>query len=76
MPRLKNIINSKDRKTSCVMTEQTITYKIPLGAEEQKLGHFVETVLEGNFMIVRYAAKKEVPEFRKESTDPFVVSFD
>jgi len=76
MPRLKNLINSKDRKTSCVMTSQTIAYKIPLGDEQEKLGHFVEIVLEDGFMIVRYATKKEVPEFRKETSEPFVVTFD
>lgn len=77
MPRLRNLINDKSRKSSCVVTEATVTYKIPVADEKDKLGHFQEVVLEDGFMIVRYATKKEVEEFRIEPLkQQFIVSFD
>ena len=28
MPRLKNIVNDKERKTQCVLTSNTVVYKV------------------------------------------------
>ena len=65
MPRHKNIVNDKDRKTCCAMTENTIVYKVPVGEEGAKIGHFVEAVLEDGFITLRYATKKEeAPGFK------------
>ena len=43
MPRLKNEINDKDRKTQCVLTSNTVVYKVPIGDEADKIGHFIES---------------------------------
>jgi hypothetical protein len=47
------------------MTENTIVYKVPVGEEGPKIGHFVEAVLEDGFITLRYATKKEeTPGFK------------
>ena len=67
MPRHKNIVNDKDRKTCCAMTENSIVYKVPMGDEATKIGHFVEAVVEEGYIILRYATKKEEnPGFKIE----------
>lgn len=59
MPRLKNIINDKERKLQCVMTENSIVYKIPIGVEEASLGHYIEWELVDNTLVFRFATKKD-----------------
>jgi hypothetical protein len=76
MPRLKNTVNDKERKTQCVATDGSICYKVPLGPEEDKLGHFIESEKVGNTMIFRFALKKNTPSFRIEQREPFQMSFD
>lgn len=80
MPRLKNALSDKDRQTSCVMTASTIVYKVPLGDEKEKLGHFVEQELDekGN-LIFRFSVKKDPAEevFRIDrKPEGFKVSFN
>ena len=60
MPRLKNIINDKERKLQCVMTENSIVYKIPMGAENTNLGHYIEWEIVDNNLVFRFATKKDV----------------
>jgi hypothetical protein len=76
MPRLKNEINDKDRKAQCVLTSNTVVYKVPIAEEADKLGHFIEAErIEGTF-IFRFATKREEGTLRIErSEEPFHVSF-
>ena len=75
MPRHKNIINDKDRKTCCAMTENSIVYKVPTGEEKDKIGYFVEAIVEEGFIILRYSTKKEeCPGFKIE-TGTFKLEF-
>jgi hypothetical protein len=75
MPRLKNLINAKDRNAQCVMTEGSITYKIPLGAEADKLGHYIESEVVNGNLVLRFAIKQATPAFRIEERPEFQVSF-
>jgi hypothetical protein len=78
MSRLKNIINDKERKTQCVMTENSIMYKIPIGAEERSIGHFIQWEVVDNNLVFSFATKKvSAPTLRIEKfKEPFVLSFD
>lgn len=78
MPRLKNQINDKERKTSCVMTEGSVVYKVPLGAEEQKLGHFITSEVIDKKLVFRFAVKseKDIPALRVEHLEEFEVKFN
>jgi len=58
MPRLKNLLNVKDRKTQVIQTSGSVTYKIPLG-EEGPLGHFISQEIIDGILIVRYATKSD-----------------
>jgi hypothetical protein len=77
MPRLKNILNDKSRPTQVVMTEGTVVYKVPLGDEEDKIGHFIESEKVGKVLVFRFATKKDdAPALRIEHKPEFFVSFD
>ena len=58
MPRLKNLLNVKDRKTQVIQTSGSVTYKIPIG-EEGSLGHFISQEIIDGILIVRYATKSD-----------------
>ena len=76
MPRLKNEINDKDRKTQCVVTTNTVVYKVPIGEEQPKIGHFIEAEQVDNSIIFRFATKKEESAFRIEKhKEPFQILF-
>lgn len=77
MPRLKNQINDKERKTQCVMTEGSVVYKIPMGDEEEKLGHYIESEKQGKTLVFRFAIKRpDFPALRIEPKEEFTVKFD
>jgi hypothetical protein len=77
MPRLKNQINDKERKTQCVMTDGSVVYKIPVGPEEEKLGHYIESEKVGKTLVFRFAIKREdFPALRIEQKPEFTVKFD
>ena len=77
MPRLKNIINTKDRQCQCVMTEGSITYKIPLGAESEKLGHYIESEVVNGNLVLRFAIKQiTFPNLRIEELPEFNIVFN
>jgi hypothetical protein len=76
MPRLKNIVNDKERKTQCVVTSSTVVYKVPLGEEEDKIGHYIESEKIGKTLVFRFATKKEdAPALRIEHKGEFTVAF-
>ena len=77
MPRLPNKINDKERKTQCTMTDGSIVYKVPLGAEEEKLGHYIESEKVGKTLVFRFAIKRpDFPSLRIEEKPEFSVKFD
>jgi hypothetical protein len=77
MPRLKNQINDKERKTQCVMTEGSVVYKVPLGAEEDKLGHYIESEKVGKTLVFRFAIKRpDFPALKIEQKEEFFVNFN
>jgi hypothetical protein len=80
MPRLRNELSDKERTASCVMTANSVVYKVSLGAEKEKLGHFIEAEDDGKGNLTfRYAVKKEPSEqiFRIDrKPEGFKVSFD
>jgi len=76
MSRLKNLVNDKERKTQCVATEASIVYKVPLGDEEEKLGHYIESEKVGKTLVFRFAIKRpEFPSLRIEQKKEFQVDF-
>jgi hypothetical protein len=76
MPRLKNEINDKDRKAQCVLTSNTVVYKVPIAEEADKLGHFIECERIDSTFIFRFATKREAGALRIERGDePFHISF-
>jgi hypothetical protein len=77
MPRLKNLINDKERKTQCVATEGSIVYKVPIGDEQEKLGHFIESEIVNKVLVFRFAIKQpSFPALRIEEKEEFKISFD
>jgi len=77
MPRLRNQINDKERKTQCTMTESSIVFKVPVGQEEEKLGHFIESEKIGKTLVFRFAIKRpDFPALRLEQKEEFSVKFD
>jgi len=77
MPRLKNQINDKERKTQCVMTEGSIVFKVPLGEEEDKLGHYIESEKVGKTLVFRFAIKRpDFPALNIEQKEEFFVNFN
>jgi len=59
------------------MTEGSIVYKIPLGAEEDKLGHYIESEKVGKTLIFRFAIKRpDFPALKIEQKEEFAVKFD
>jgi hypothetical protein len=77
MTRLKNQLNDKDRKTQCIMTEGSVVYKVPLGNEEEKLGHYIESEKINRVLVFRFAIKREdFPALRIEQKPEFTVQFD
>jgi NifB/MoaA-like Fe-S oxidoreductase len=62
MPRLKNELNIKDRKTHVVQTSGSVVYKTPLGEEEPKIGHFISQEIIDRVLVIRFATKKETDE--------------
>ena len=75
MPRLKNEINDKDRKTQCVLTSNTVVYKVPIGDEADKIGHFIESERVDDTFVFRFATKRETSALRIERLEPFFISF-
>ena len=77
MPRLKNQINDKDRKTQCTMTEGSVCYKVPVGKEEEKLGHYIDYERVGKTLLFRFATKKDndAPILKIEQRPEFAVDF-
>lgn len=71
------MVNDKDRKTQCVMTEGSIVFKIPLGPEKEKLGHFIESQIVDGHVVFRFATKKQTdtPALFIEHRPEFEVSF-
>jgi len=76
MPRLPNELNIKDRKTQVTQTSGSVVFKIPLGAEHQKMGHFVSQEVIDGMLVIRYATKTESPAFRIEAVEEFEVKFN
>jgi hypothetical protein len=76
MPRLPNELNIKDRKTQVTQTSGSVVFKIPLGAEHQKMGHFVSQEVIDGILVIRYATKTESPSFRIEAVEEFEVKFN
>lgn len=76
MPRLKNEINDKDRKSQCILTSNTVVYKVPVGDESDKLGHFIECERVEDTFIFRFATRREAGALRiQRSDEPFHISF-
>lgn len=78
MARRRNILNDKERTTSCSATSTTITYKIPIKEEQTLLGHFLEYSIEGGEIVFKFATKKPdaLPAFRIEHfSEPQLLSF-
>jgi len=72
-------VNDKERKTQCVLTSNTVVYKVPLGEEEDKVGHFIESEKVDKVLVFRFATKKEdtTRALKIEHHDKeFMVSFD
>jgi hypothetical protein len=79
MPRLKNELNIKDRKTHVVQTSGSVVYKTPLGEEEPKIGHFISQEIVDKTLVIRFATKseKDTPALRVEHFDEeFTVKFN
>jgi hypothetical protein len=77
MPRLPNKINDKERKTQCTMTDGSIVYKVPVGEEEEKLGHYIESEKVGKTLVFRFAIKRpDFPSLRIEQREEFKVAFN
>jgi hypothetical protein len=78
MPRLKNVLNDKDRKAQVVQTSETVTYKLPLEKEETKLGHFISQEIIDKTLVIRFATRKEndIPNLKIEHRPEFTVSFN
>jgi hypothetical protein len=76
MPRLANKINDKERKTQCTMTDGSIVFKVPLGGEEEKLGHYIESEVINKTLVFRFAIKAELPSLRVETRPEFTVAFN
>jgi len=76
MPRLKNQINDKERKTQCTMTDGSVVYKVPLGDEVTKLGHYIESEVINKTLVFRFAIKADIPALRIEKKEEFTVRFD
>jgi hypothetical protein len=77
MPRLRNLVNDKERKTQCVMTDGSIVFKVPLGEEEDKLGHYIESEKVGKTLVFRFAIKRpDFPALKIEQKEEFAVKFD
>jgi hypothetical protein len=75
MPRLKNILQDKDRKVSVVTTSGSVVFKIPLGAETATMGHFVSQEIIDGVLILRYSVKTEAPAFLIEEVESFEIKF-
>jgi hypothetical protein len=78
MSRLKNELNIKDRKTHIVQTSGSVVYKIPLGEEGVKIGHFISQEIVDKTLVIRFATKKETdtPALFIEHTPEFEVKFN
>jgi len=65
MSRKKNVLNDKDRESSCSATSTVVTYKIPIKAEATMIGHFIEYSIVDGELILKFATKKpdEPPAF-------------
>lgn len=59
------------------MTDGSLVYKIPIGPEEEKLGHYIESEKVGKTLVFRFAIKREdFPALRIEQKPEFTVRFD
>ena len=79
MPRLRNVLQDKTRKTQMVMTEGSIVFKVPVEEEHGHLGHFISQEIIDKTLVIRFATKKETdtPALRVEHFDEaFEVKFN
>jgi len=59
------------------MTDGSIVYKVPVGAEEEKLGHYIESEKVGKTLVFRFAIKRpDFPSLRIEQREEFKVAFN
>jgi hypothetical protein len=59
------------------MTDGSIVYKVPVGEEEEKLGHYIESEKIGKTLVFRFALKRpDFPALRVEQKEEFFVKFD
>jgi len=59
------------------MTDGSIVYKVPVGQEEEKLGHYIESEKIGKTLVFRFAIKRpDFPALRVEQKDEFFISFN
>jgi hypothetical protein len=55
MPRLKNLLQEK--RAFVVATSGSVTYKIPMGAEKEQLGHFMSQEVVDGVLVIKFAIK-------------------
>jgi hypothetical protein len=59
------------------MTDGSIVYKVPVGEEDDKLGHYIESEKIGKTLVFRFALKRpDFPALRIEEKPEFFVKFD
>jgi hypothetical protein len=59
------------------MTDGSIVYKVPIGEEDEKLGHYIESEKIGKTLVFRFALKRpDFPALRVEQKEEFSVKFD
>jgi hypothetical protein len=59
------------------MTDGSVVYKVPLGDEEEKLGHYIESEVVNKTLVFRFAIKRpEFPALRIEKKEEFTVDFN
>jgi hypothetical protein len=79
MPRLRNLINCKDRKVQVTATSGSVVYKVPVQEEQDKIGHFISQEIVDKVLVIRFATKSEtdMPVLRVETFDQeFEVKFN
>jgi len=58
------------------MTDGSVVYKVPLGDEVTKLGHYIESEVINKTLVFRFAIKADIPALRIEKKEEFTVRFD
>ena len=62
-----------------VQTSGSVVYKVPLGEEEPKIGHFISQEIIDGVLVIRFATKseKDTPALRVEHFDhEFEIKFN